>query len=87
MKQREQHSYSFYDGGQLAYLIGKKKTLFWNGHLGGFEGIPKLLEPKLDVAMLAIAGRANLNGCPFYGSAAGFIVKEIGWLCEPDRVI
>ncbi|KAF9870753.1 xylosidase arabinofuranosidase [Colletotrichum karsti] len=86
---RERHVFSHYDGGQLAFnfLIGPGKTLFWNGHLGGYEGLMKTIEPAPDVAILAIAGRANLNGRPYNGSAASFAVEEIKWLSQPKKVI
>ena len=88
LKSRDVNKHSFYDGGQIAYnFILGDKTIFWNGHLGAYEGIMKTLEPKPDVAILAIAGRANLNGRPFNGSAADFIVQEIKWLGEPSKVI
>lgn len=93
MNEREKNRYSFYDGGQLMYnfLLDKEggagPTLLWHGHLGCYEGITKLIEPKPDVAILAIAGRANLNGRPFDGSAAEFAVKEIQWLGQPNKVI
>lgn len=93
MKDRENHQYSFYDGGQLMYnfLLDKEggagPTLLWHGHLGCYEGIMKMVEPKPDVAILAIAGRGNLNGRPFDGSAAEFATKEIKWLGEPKKVI
>ncbi|KAI8177249.1 xylosidase arabinofuranosidase [Colletotrichum sp. SAR 10_65] len=88
MEDRDRHVFSNYDGGQLAYnfLIGPGKTLFWNGHLGGYEGILKAIEPAPDVAILAIAGRANLNGRPYNGSAASFAVDEIRWLSQPKKV-
>ena len=88
MKDRETNRYSFYDGGQIMYniLIGDK-TLLWNGHLGGYEGIMRGIEPRPDVAVLGIAGRANLNGRPFDGSAADFAVKEVQWLGEPRKVV
>lgn len=93
MKDREKHRYSFYDGGQLMYnfLLDKEggagPTLLWHGHLGCYDGIMKTVEPKPDVAILAIAGRGNLNGRPFDGSAAEFATKEIQWLGEPRKVI
>ncbi|KAL1887282.1 hypothetical protein Sste5346_010313 [Sporothrix stenoceras] len=88
MKDRDSHRYSFFDGGQMLFnfLLGEK-TLLWSGHLGAYEGIMRDLEPKPDVAILGIAGRANLNGRPFDGSAAEFAVKEIKWLGEPAKVI
>ncbi|KAH6684921.1 hypothetical protein F5X68DRAFT_233356 [Plectosphaerella plurivora] len=85
----ERHKYSAFDGGQLAFnfLIAPGKTLFWNAHMGAYEGVIKDLEPKPDVAILALAGRANLDGRPFNGSAAQFIVKMIEWLRQPKTVI
>lgn len=93
MNERDTHRYSFYDGGQLLYnfLLDKEggagPTFLWHGHLGSYEGIMKTIQPKPDVAVLAIAGRGNLDGRPFDGSAAEFAVKEIQWLGEPKKVI
>lgn len=103
MNDRERNRYSFYDGGQLLFnfLLDKNEgekggaagsattatTLLWHGHLGCYDGIMKTIEPKPDVAILAIAGRANLNGRPFDGSAAEFAVKQVQWLGQPDKVI
>lgn len=93
MRDRERHRYSFYDGGQLMYNFlldtagGAGPALLWHGHLGCYEGIMKGVEPKPDVAILAIAGRGNLNGRPFDGSAAEFATKQIQWLGEPAKVI
>lgn len=88
MKDREKNRYSFFDGGQIMFnfLLGAK-TLLWSGHMGAYEGIMKDLQPKPDVAILAIAGRANLNGRPFDGSAADFVVDEVKWLGEPDSYL
>ena len=76
------------DGGQLMFnfLIGEK-TLLWMAHLGGYEGILKTLEPKPDVVIMAIAGRANLNGRPFEGSAASFARGVFSWVGGPEKVI
>ncbi|GKU14170.1 beta-lactamase protein [Fusarium langsethiae] len=78
-----------FDGGQLMFnfLLGEGKTALWNGHLGAYEGILKGLEPKPDVLIQAIAGRGNLNGRPFDGSAAQFAVKLSKLLGEPKKVI
>ncbi|KAK1461552.1 hypothetical protein CMEL01_14506 [Colletotrichum melonis] len=86
---RKNNVFSHYDGGQLAYnfLIGPGQTVFWNGHLGGYEGIIKSIEPTPDVAILTIAGRANLNGRPYDGSAAQFATNQIRWLSQPKKVI
>lgn len=80
-KDRKRNVFSHCDGGQLMFnfLIGDK-ALLWSAHLGGYESILKDLNPKPEVAILGIAGRANLNGKPFDGSAAEFAVKEIQWL-------
>ncbi|CAK7215958.1 hypothetical protein SBRCBS47491_002668 [Sporothrix bragantina] len=88
MKDRETNKYSYFDGGQLMYnfLVGAK-TLLWNGHLGGYGGLLQGLEPKPDVAVVGIAGRANLNGRPWEGSAAEFAVQEMQWLGEPTTAI
>ncbi|KAL6364426.1 hypothetical protein LRP88_01827 [Fusarium phalaenopsidis] len=61
---RERHVFSHFDGGQLAFnfLINPGKTLSWSAHMGTYEGVIKRLEPKPDIAILAIAGRANLDG-------------------------
>ncbi|KAL2837589.1 hypothetical protein BJX68DRAFT_272984 [Aspergillus pseudodeflectus] len=81
--------FSAYDGGQLMYnfLINERRTLLWNAHLGAYEGIMRSLDPKPDVAILGIAGRANLNGRPFDGSAAQFVLNEVRWLDEPLSTI
>ncbi|KAL2280650.1 hypothetical protein FJTKL_12364 [Diaporthe vaccinii] len=86
---RKRHVFSEFDGGQLAYnfLIGAGKTLFWNGHLGGYEGVLRAMEPKPDVAILAVAGRANLDGRPYDGSAAEFIKTQLDWVGQPETVI
>ncbi|KAI8220329.1 hypothetical protein K4K54_008668 [Colletotrichum sp. SAR 10_86] len=80
---------SHFDGGQLMYnfLFGEGKTLLWNGHLGAYDGILKTVQPQPDVLIQAIAGRANLNGRPFDGSAAQFAVQVSKLLGEPKKVI
>lgn len=88
MADRKRNVMSNCDGGQLMYnvLVGDKAILF-NSHLGAYEGIMRTLEPKPDVAVLGIAGRGNLNGRPFDGSAAQFAALELGWLNRPKKVI
>ncbi|CAK3813795.1 Hypothetical predicted protein [Lecanosticta acicola] len=78
-----------FDGGQLLYnfLLGERHVLCWNAHLGGYRGILEALEPRPDVLIQAIAGRANLNGRPFEGSAAEFAVCVSDWLGDPAQVI
>lgn len=91
LRNREKNKYSFFDGGQLMYniLLGSpvEKVLLWHAHLGGYEGILKGLDPKPDIAIMAIAGQANLNGRPFDGTAAQFALKEVKWIGEPEKVI
>ncbi|KAI1027692.1 hypothetical protein LB504_011689 [Fusarium proliferatum] len=86
--ERKRNVFSHSDGGQLMFnfVIGKK-ALLWSAHLGGYEGILRDLQPKPDIAILAIAGRANLNGRPFDGSAAEFAALKVGWLGNPSQVI
>ncbi|KAL4810933.1 hypothetical protein BDV18DRAFT_155549 [Aspergillus unguis] len=85
---RESNAMSGFDGGQLLFnvLLGDKTILF-NSHLGGYGGIMEQIEPRPDVAVLGIAGRANYYGRPFDGSAAEFAVKELEWLGRPKKVI
>ncbi|KAH6698483.1 hypothetical protein BKA61DRAFT_682513 [Leptodontidium sp. MPI-SDFR-AT-0119] len=88
MKDRETNQYSFYDGGQIMYnILIDDQTLLWNGHLGAYEGILRNIQPRPNVAVLGIAGRGNLNGRPFDGSAAEFAVQEVKWLGEPSKLV
>jgi hypothetical protein len=77
------------DGGQLMFniLVGEKQTVLWNAHLGAYKPLMEVLEPKPDVAILGIAGRGNLNGRPFEGSAAEFARDEVHWLGQPEKVV
>lgn len=85
---RRKNVMSHHDGGQLMvnFQIGEK-GLLWSSHLGAYEGIMKSIEPKPEVAILGIAGRANLNGRPWNGSAAEFALREVQWLGHPATVI
>lgn len=82
------HLCSFFDGGHLMFniLVGDK-ALLWASQLGGYEGILKTLEPKPDVLIQGIFGRANLNGRPFGGSSAEFVRDVVKWVGEPAAVI
>ena len=55
--------------------------------MGGYQGIFEHLEPQPDVATLAIAGRANLNGRPFDGFAADYAEKLVKWIGMPPKII
>ena len=85
----KENVFSNCDGGQLMFnfLIGEKQTLLWNAHLGGYQSLMQTMEPKPDVAILGIAGRGNLNGRPYEGSAAQFALEEVHWLGQPGKVI
>ncbi|KAE8421102.1 hypothetical protein BDV36DRAFT_305334 [Aspergillus pseudocaelatus] len=87
------------DGGQLMFHVlrtGKDNTssagiwsggILFNAHLGAYEGIVKTIQPRPSLVVQGIAGRANLNGRPFNGSAADFATELMRWLGEPERVI
>ncbi|KAH7142872.1 hypothetical protein B0J13DRAFT_608135 [Dactylonectria estremocensis] len=85
---RKRNIMSACDGGQLMFnvLVNDRAVLF-NSHLGAYDGIMKVVEPRPDVTVLGIAGRGNLNGRPFDGSGAQFAVAQLKWLGEPGRVI
>ncbi|KAI8651120.1 Lactamase-B domain-containing protein [Fusarium keratoplasticum] len=84
----EKNKFSHYDGGQLMFnILTDGKALLWSAHLGGYEGVLRDLQPQPDVAIIAVAGRANLNGRPFDGSAAEFLVKKARWIGEPNTII
>lgn len=82
------HCFSAFDGGQLSYnFLVDGRAVFWNAHLGAYSGVLASIDPKPDVLIQAIAGRANLNGRPYEGSAAQFAVEVAGWLGQPEKVI
>jgi L-ascorbate metabolism protein UlaG (beta-lactamase superfamily) len=66
---------SAHDGGQLAYLLttGDGSVLV-SGSAGYWRGIFTGLRP--DVALLSLAGRPNVDGEPFQGSAADFVLEQ-----------
>lgn len=85
---RQRNVFSHCDGGQLMFnFIAGTKALLWTAHLGGYEGVLRDMQPKPDVVIMAVAGRANLNGRPFDGSAAEFAAKKVDWLGQPSQVI
>jgi L-ascorbate metabolism protein UlaG (beta-lactamase superfamily) len=76
---------SDHDGGQLIYLISTPSgSLLWSASSGCWTAILRELRP--DVALLALAGRPNVNGEPFQGSMAEFIVREVEML-RPSKVV
>ncbi|KAI5848954.1 hypothetical protein BZA05DRAFT_475267 [Tricharina praecox] len=100
IKDRERNRYSFFDGGQIMYsleFMGRRggsgggggrgnRSLLWSAHMGGYEGVLRGLPRRPDVAILAAAGRAVLDGEPWQGSAAEFLAAQCRWLKEPERV-
>lgn len=70
---------STHDGGQLAFLLtdGTGSVLV-SGSAGYWRGIFAGLRP--DVALLSVGGRPNVDGEPFQGSVAKFVVEEAGLL-------
>lgn len=72
------------DGGALAYLIETPEgTILWKDTSGHWAGILRDLHP--DLALLAAAGRGNVNGEPMQGSLAGFIADEVEML-RPRKI-
>jgi L-ascorbate metabolism protein UlaG (beta-lactamase superfamily) len=72
------------DGGALAYLKETPQgSILWKDTSGHWSGILGGLSP--DIALLAAAGRGNVNGEPVQGSLAGFIASEVEML-RPGKV-
>jgi L-ascorbate metabolism protein UlaG (beta-lactamase superfamily) len=70
------------DGGQLAYLLETPEgSLLVSASPGYWRGIFDGLRP--DVAILAAAGRPNLDGEPYQGSVAEFLVEQAEVLGRP----
>ena len=83
LKMSDQHPRG--DGGSLAYLIETPEgSLLWKDTSGHWSGVLAGLRP--DVALLAAAGRANVDGEPVQGSLAGFLAAEVA-LLRPERVV
>jgi L-ascorbate metabolism protein UlaG (beta-lactamase superfamily) len=75
---------SAHDGGQLAFLLTNPSgSILVSGSAGYWTGLYRGLQP--DVALLAIAGRPNVDGEPFQGSGAQFMVEQVR-LLGPKRV-
>lgn len=88
---------SVHDGGALVYLIETPYgRVFYQDSSGCWTGV--LRDLRADVALLAAAGRPNVDGEPFQGSVAQFIATEASlvgartvvldhhdnWLGNPD---
>jgi L-ascorbate metabolism protein UlaG (beta-lactamase superfamily) len=79
------HRRSSRDGGQLAYLVDTPDgAIFVSSSAGCWTGI--IRDQRPDVAVIAASGRPNVNGEPFQGSLAQFILREVE-LMRPKSVI
>lgn len=73
------------DGGALIYLIETPRgSILWKDTSGHWTGILRDLRP--DVALLAAAGRGNIDGEPVQGTLAQFMAREVD-LLRPRRVV
>ncbi|HXG18599.1 MAG TPA: MBL fold metallo-hydrolase [Methylomirabilota bacterium] len=73
------------DGGALLYFFETPEgSLLFQDTSGHWSGILKNLRP--DVAILAAAGRGNVDGEPIQGSLAQFVARQAD-LLRPQRVI
>ena len=76
---------SGHTGGALCYLIETPAgSIFWQDTSGCWTGVLRDLRP--DVALLAAAGRGNLDGEPIQGSLAQFVAREAE-LLRPRTII
>lgn len=73
------------DGGPLVYLIETPAgSIFYQDTSGCWSGVLRGL--RADVAILALSGRANVDGEPYQGSLAQFAAQEASWLA-PRTVV
>jgi len=73
------------DGGALLYFFETPEgSLLYQDTSGHWSGILQNLRP--DVAILAAAGRGNINGEPIQGSLAQFVARQAD-LLRPRNVI
>lgn len=74
------------DGGALVYVIETPDgTVFYQDTSGHWTGILDQL-PDIDVAILAAAGRGNIDGEPIQGSLAQFVAGQAE-LLKPSTVV
>jgi hypothetical protein len=74
------------DGGQLAYLLRcPRGSLLVSASSGYWTGIFAGLRP--DVAILAAAGRPNVDGEPHQGSLSDFLVEQASLLGRPKVIL
>lgn len=73
------------EGGAYAYLIETPEgSILWKDTSGHWTGILRDLRP--DVAILAAAGRGNIDGEPIQGSLAQFMAREAD-LLRPGKIV
>ncbi len=73
------------DGGALIYLFDLPDgRLLYQDTSGHWSGVLRDLRP--DVAILAAAGRGNIDGEPIQGSLAQFVGRQVD-LLRPDQVV
>lgn len=73
------------EGGALAYLIETPEgSILWKDTSGHWTGILRDLRP--DVALLAAAGRGNIDGEPVQGALTQFVAREAD-LLRPRRIV
>jgi L-ascorbate metabolism protein UlaG (beta-lactamase superfamily) len=73
------------DGGALVYVFDTPDgSVFYQDTSGHWSAILRDLRP--DVAIVAAAGRGNIDGEPIQGSLADFVAREVG-LLQPRRVV
>jgi L-ascorbate metabolism protein UlaG (beta-lactamase superfamily) len=73
------------DGGALIYVFDTPDgRLFYQDTSGHWSAILRDLRP--DVAIVAAAGRGNIDGEPIQGSLAQFVAREVG-LLQPRRAV
>jgi L-ascorbate metabolism protein UlaG (beta-lactamase superfamily) len=73
------------DGGALLYLFETPEgSLLYQDTSGHWTGILEGVHP--DVAILAAAGRGNIDGEPIQGSLADFVARQVGAV-RPRRLL
>lgn len=73
------------EGGAFAYLIETPYgSILWKDTSGHWTGIMRDLRP--DAALLAAAGRGNIDGEPIQGTLAQFVAREVD-LVRPKTLV
>jgi L-ascorbate metabolism protein UlaG (beta-lactamase superfamily) len=76
---------SIHDGGQLSYLVETPDgSVFVSSSAGYWSGIVRDL--RADVAIIAASGRPNVDGEPYQGSLAQFMLGEVEMI-RPNTVV